>query len=73
MTRPGVELRSPRLLVNILTIMPIARKVKLATVIEGDHKALFSKATTSSSRGECLSFPWIAPLYPRYIPYIAEC
>ena len=38
-------------------------KVKLATAVEGDQKAPFAIATT----------PWIAPLYPWYIPYIAEC
>ena len=37
-------------------------KVKLATVVEGDQKAPFSIATTP-----------IAPLYPWYVPYIAEC
>ena len=35
-----------------------------------DSKAPFSIATT---RGRCFSFPWIAPLYPWYIPYNAEC
>ena len=40
------------------------RKVKLATIVEGDQKALFSIATTLRCRGGCYSFPWIAPLYP---------
>ena len=48
-------------------------KVKLATVVEGDQKAPFSIATTPRCRGGCYSFPWIAPLYPSYVPYIAEC
>ena len=39
----------------------------------GDQKAPFSIATTPRCRGECYSFPWIAPLYPWYVPYIAEC
>ena len=39
-------------------------KVKLATVVEGDQKALFSVATTSKCRGGCYSFPWVAPLNP---------
>ena len=38
------------------------------TVVEGDPKAPFSIATTPKGRGG----PWIAPLYPRYVPYIAE-
>ena len=42
----------------------IGQKVKLATVVEGDPKALFSIATTPRCRGGCYSFPWIAPLYP---------
>ena len=37
---------------------------KLATIVEGDLKALFSIATTLRSRGECYSIPCIAPLYP---------
>ena len=46
---------------------------KLATIVEGDQKALFSIATTPRCKGGRYSFRWIAPLYPRYIPYIAEC
>ena len=42
----------------------------LATVVEGDQKASFSIATTLKCRGGRYSFPWIAPLYPWYIPYI---
>ena len=49
------------------------KKVKLVTVIEGDQKASFSIATTPRCRGGRYSFPWIAPLYPWYEPYIAEC
>ena len=37
---------------------------KLATVVEGDQKALFSKATTLRCKGGRYYFPWIAPLYP---------
>ena len=48
-------------------------KVKLATIVEGDPKAPFSIATTPKCRGGHYSFPWISPLYPRYVPYIAEC
>ena len=48
-------------------------KVKLATIVEGEPKALFSIATTLRCRGGRYSFPWIAPLYPWYVPYIAEC
>ena len=29
--------------------------------------------TTSRCRGGRYSFPWIAPIYPWYIPYITEC
>ena len=43
------------------------------TVVEGDQKAPFSIATTPRCKGGRNSFPWIAPLYPWYIPYIAEC
>ena len=32
----------------------------LATVVEGDHKAPFSIATTLRCRGKRYSFPWIA-------------
>ena len=40
---------------------------------EGNQKTLFSIATTPRCREGHYSFPWIAPLYPRYVPYIAEC
>ena len=49
-----------------------AWNIKL-TVVESDPKALFSIATTLRCRGGCYSFPWIAPLYPWYVPYNAEC
>ena len=47
--------------------------VKLATVVKGDQTAPYSIATTPRCRGGFCSFPWIAPLYPWYVPYIAEC
>ena len=47
--------------------------VLLATVVEGVQKAPFSIATTPRCRGMRYSFPLIAPLYPRYVPYMAEC
>ena len=46
---------------------------KLVTVVKGDPKAPFSVATTPKCRGGCYSFPWIASLYPWYVPYNAEC
>ena len=46
---------------------------KLATIVEGDQKAPFLIATTPRGREGRYSFPWIAPLYIWYIPYIAEC
>ena len=46
-------------------------KVKVSKV--GDQKAPFSIATTPRYRGGCYSFPRIAPLYPWYVPCIAEC
>ena len=51
----------------------IGKKVKLATIVEGDPKAPFSTAITPRCRWECYSFPWIAPLYPWYVPYNSEC
>ena len=36
-------------------------KVQQATVVEVDQKAPFSIATTPRCKGECYSFPWIAP------------
>ena len=48
-------------------------KVNLATVVEGDQKAPFSVASTPRCRGGCYTFPGISPLYPWYVPYIAEC
>ena len=46
---------------------------RLATVVKDDSKVLFSLVTTPKFwNGRC-SFPWIAPLYPKYISYNAEC
>ena len=45
----------------------------LATVVKGNPKASFSIATTQMCRVGRYSFPWIAPLYPWYVLYIAEC
>ena len=42
-------------------------------LVKGDPKAPFSTATTPRYRGGRYSFPWIAPLYPWYIPINAEC
>ena len=39
-------------------------KVKLATLVEGEPKAPFSKATTPRCRGGRYSIPWIPPLHP---------
>ena len=45
----------------------------MATVVEGNHNAPFSIATTLRCRGGYYSFPLIALLYPQYLRYIAEC
>ena len=45
---------------------------KSATVVEGDPNAPSSIATPLRSRGGRYSFLWIVPLYPWYVPYIAE-
>ena len=39
-------------------------KVKIATVVEGDQRALLSITTTPRCRGGSYPFLWIAPLYP---------
>ena len=46
---------------------------KLATVVEGDPKAPFWIAIIPRCRGGLYSFRRIDPLYPWYVPYIAEC
>ena len=46
-------------------------KVKLPTLGERDPRAPVSIATTLRCRGGCYFFPWIAPLYPWSLPYIA--
>ena len=46
---------------------------KSVTVVEGERKAPFSIVTAPKRRGGRYSFPWIATLYPWYVPYIAEC
>ena len=42
-------------------------KVMLSPLVEGDPKAPFSIATSPKCRGRHNSFPWIAPLYPKYV------
>ena len=44
----------------------------LTTVVESNPKAPFSIATKPRYRGGWNSFLWIAPFYPRYVPYNAE-
>ena len=51
----------------------IVRIVSCLPLVEGDMKAPFSIATIPRCWGGHYSFPWIAPLYPPYVPYIAEC
>ena len=46
--------------------------IKLATLVEGNTKAPFSIATTPRCRGGRYSIPWIAPVYPWSLHYIAE-
>ena len=50
-----------------------SKSVNLATVVESDQKASFLIASTPRCRRGRYSFPWIAPFYPWYVPYIAEC
>ena len=46
---------------------------KLTTVVEDDLKAPFLIAATPRCKGGGNSFPCIAPLYPWFVPYNAEC
>ena len=45
---------------------------KLAIIVEGDSKALFSIVKTPKYKGGRYPFPWVAPLYPWFVPYNAE-
>ena len=45
----------------------------LATVVESDPNAPFSIATTLRCKGGYYAITWIAPLYPKPVPYNAEC
>ena len=58
---------------SISNFSDLHKQVKLATVVEGDQEAPFSIATTQRWNGGLYSFPRIAPLYPWYVTYIAEC
>ena len=46
---------------DLLDLMIKLKLVILATLVEGDPKAPFSKATTPT--GRCYFIPWIGPLY----------
>ena len=59
--------------VNFIEYVKLSKIVKLATVVKGESKAPFSVATRTRCRGGRHSFPRIAPLYPWYVPYNAEC
>ena len=59
--------------IHFFLISGILKMFKLATVVKGDQKVTFSMATTLRCTEERYSFPWIAPLYPWYILYNAEC
>ena len=48
------------------------KEVRLTTLVEGDPKPPFSIAITPRCWGGHYSIPWIAPLYPWYLPYNAE-
>ena len=56
MTRPGIKPRFPGPLANSLLIRPMTRKVKLATVVEGNPRAPFSITTTPRCIGGRYSF-----------------
>ena len=47
-----------------LTIAIKLKKVKLATLVQGELKAPFSIATTPRCQGGRFSISWIAQLYP---------
>ena len=48
-------------------------KSKVGDCSQERPEGYFSIATTPRCREGHYSFPWIAPLYPRSIPYNAEC
>ena len=56
-----------------LSFLSRVSKVKLANIVDDNQKAPFSIATTLRCRGGHYSFLWITPLYPWYVPYIADC
>ena len=73
---PGFELGSPipfPMLIKTIMLYISVIKVELVILVEGNQKAPFSIATTPKCRGGRYSLPRIAPLYPWYIPYNAEC
>ena len=78
MTRPGIEPWPLGPLANTLLIRPMVNCTKLIVSKVSDRsrgrpEGSFLIATTPRCRGGYYTYPWIAPLYPRYVPYIAEC
>ena len=57
----------------IIIVVVVVVVVKIATVIEGDPMAPFTRAAKSTSREGHYSFLWIAPPYLWYVPYNTEC
>ena len=58
-----IELNCKTEFFEIELFLTLKLKVKLATVVKGDPKALFSVATTPRCKARHYSIPWITSLY----------
>ena len=67
------SLASSNIIIIIFCLFVMPPSITFLLTVEGDQNAPFSIATTPRCRGGRYSFHWIAPLYRRYVPYIAEC
>ena len=72
--KPGVEVPDRVLSmgkIELNSVLMYCLKL-LATLVEGNKTDPFSIATKPRYRGGRYSFPWIGPLYPWSVPYIAK-
>ena len=74
---PGIEPRSPELLANTLIIRLMSQlnicMYKYMNIGNSWVKKIVPQMQVRIKLRGWYSFPWIAPLYPWYVPYIAAC
>ena len=58
---------------HIYIYIYIYKVSKIGNCCQGQPEGFLLISYYTICKGGCYSFPWITPLYPRAIPYNAEC